>query len=157
MTLQQLIAFKAVIDSSFSEAALERGNSQASISQSIHLNSLTELATRHLITYEGYDKDTCTAGNGYFQDVISQLKPAYRVKESSTIFGMIAKGLGFSILPRVIADPLPKDIKVLIFIFRLIGLFILQLRQICLKRLLLRRALLLLTNVFLRVLFLTFS
>jgi len=37
MTLQQLTAFKAVIEGgSFSEAALERGISQASISQSIH-------------------------------------------------------------------------------------------------------------------------
>lgn len=83
--------------------------------ESYKVNTLADLADLPLITYDGYEKDNCTAGNRYFQQSISHTKAAYRVKETSTILGMIAKGLGFSILPSFVTDYFPTGIKSLAF------------------------------------------
>ncbi|MBE9126519.1 MULTISPECIES: LysR family transcriptional regulator [unclassified Coleofasciculus] len=40
------------------------------------------------------------------------LKAAYEVNEDSTIVSMVMQGLGAAILPRLAAEPLPKEIKV---------------------------------------------
>ncbi len=40
------------------------------------------------------------------------LNVAYQVREDSTIVSMVAQGLGAAIMPRLAAEPLPKDIRV---------------------------------------------
>jgi DNA-binding transcriptional LysR family regulator len=40
------------------------------------------------------------------------LQTAYEIQEDSTIVGMVRKGLGFTIMARLAAEPLPSDIQV---------------------------------------------
>lgn len=56
-----------------------------------------------------------------------QLKPAYEVKEDSTIISMVKRGLGATILARLAAEPIPPEIQVVelpIPLERIIGLII---------------------------------
>ncbi len=39
------------------------------------------------------------------------LEPAFRIREDSVILGMVAQGLGISILPRLAVEPLPSGIR----------------------------------------------
>ncbi len=39
------------------------------------------------------------------------LEPAFRVREDSVILGMVAQGLGFSIMPRLAVEPLPPEVR----------------------------------------------
>jgi DNA-binding transcriptional LysR family regulator len=39
------------------------------------------------------------------------LEPAFRIREDSVILGMVAQGLGFSILPRLAVEPLPANVR----------------------------------------------
>lgn len=40
------------------------------------------------------------------------LQVAYQVKSDSTIVSMVARGLGATIIPRLAAEPIPKDVQV---------------------------------------------
>ena len=53
----------------------------------------------------GYVKD-------YAQGLNVQLKPAYDVKEDSTVVRMVSEGLGVGVLPEFAIDELPSNVKV---------------------------------------------
>ncbi len=46
----------------------------------------------------------------YFAAAQVELNVAYRVREDSTVVGMVAQGLGAGILPSLAADPLPRGV-----------------------------------------------
>ncbi|MGB3492874.1 MAG: LysR family transcriptional regulator [Elainellaceae cyanobacterium] len=48
----------------------------------------------------------------YCNQFNQQLRVSYHVKNDSTIVGMVARGLGGTIIPRLAAEPLPANLKV---------------------------------------------
>jgi DNA-binding transcriptional LysR family regulator len=43
---------------------------------------------------------------------ITTLHVAYQVRSDSTIVSMVARGLGATIIPRLAAEPMPKEVQV---------------------------------------------
>jgi DNA-binding transcriptional LysR family regulator len=59
----------------------------------------------------------------------SHLKPAYSVREDSTILGMVERGLGATIMARLAAEPIPPNLQVAELPFtleRIIGVIVLK-------------------------------
>ncbi|MEO0825489.1 MAG: LysR family transcriptional regulator [Cyanobacteria bacterium J06639_16] len=63
------------------------------------------------------------------QAIDISLKPAYEVREDSTIISMVRQGLGATILPKLAAEPIPNDIVVVelpVVLERIIGVIVLS-------------------------------
>lgn len=69
-----------------------------------------ELATYPLIISS---VDSCSTNiTNYLKSAKVPLNIAYRIREDSTIIGMVMQGLGAAILPRLAAEPIPAELQV---------------------------------------------
>ena len=58
------------------------------------------------------EDDTCRSQiQQHLSSLEQSLKPAYEVREDSTIVSMVRQGLGISMLPRLAAEPLPTGVQ----------------------------------------------
>lgn len=60
-----------------------------------------------------YENDYCAILiHRHFERLNQTLRPTYRIKEDSTIVGMVMRGLGATVIARLAAEPLPPEIQV---------------------------------------------
>ena len=64
-----------------------------------------------LIGYQHHE-DGCSLGIDYVRDTFGK-RPAHKVKETSTVLGMVAQGMGFTVLPELSSGTLPEGVNVL--------------------------------------------
>jgi DNA-binding transcriptional LysR family regulator len=74
------------------------------------LMSRSELARHPLILYE--DESCIIRVRDYLKDVVPSVRPAYEVKEDSTIVSMVSQGLGVAVVPALAIEHLPDDVQV---------------------------------------------
>ena len=67
-----------------------------------------EVLTLPLIGYQHHE-DGCSLGEDYLRDTFGK-HPAHKVKETSTVIGMVAQGMGFAVLPKFSSGTLPEGI-----------------------------------------------
>ena len=70
-----------------------------------------EVLTLPLVGYQHHE-DGCSLGEDYLRETFGK-RPAHKVKETSTVVGMVAQGMGFAALPKLSTGTLPGGITVL--------------------------------------------
>ncbi|HEX7004982.1 MAG TPA: LysR family transcriptional regulator [Trueperaceae bacterium] len=63
-----------------------------------------------VIAYGKDWRDGCVLGVKYVLEMYGATEPAYQAQETGMILNMIAQGLGFSVLPKLTLDTLPKGV-----------------------------------------------
>ena len=71
--------------------------------------SWDEITTDNLILSTGHNSGSRV--RQHFASLGREVEPAYQVGEDSTIFGMVAAGLGVGLMPAFAADALPEGVK----------------------------------------------
>lgn len=61
-----------------------------------------------LIGYQHHE-DGCSLGLDYLRETFGK-RPAHKAKETSTVVGMVAQGMGFTVLPKLSSGTLPEGI-----------------------------------------------
>ena len=64
-----------------------------------------------LIGYQHHE-DGCSLGLDYLRETFGK-RPAHKAKETSTVIGMVAQGLGFTALPKLSSGTLPEGVVAL--------------------------------------------
>jgi DNA-binding transcriptional LysR family regulator len=84
-------------------ALLPQGTSKELLSRS-------ELARHPLILYEA---ETCVIRvRNYLKDIVPSVRPAYQIKEGSTIVSMVSQGLGVAVVPVLAIEHWPDEVQV---------------------------------------------
>ena len=80
------------------------------VPSSAEVTTWAEVLALPLISYQHHE-DGCSLGTDLLCETFGK-HPAYRVKETSTVLGMVAQGMGFAVLPELSAGTLPEGVNV---------------------------------------------